>query len=99
MTVQVQPCKEKGSVQFLLSGMDWLLDNAKRPAVVQMSLLALGASKSLNKKVDQIIDAHIPFVLSAGNYANGMWTSQATNHPTVCPVVTPLPKQCGLMMV
>lgn len=78
-TVQVQPCKEKGSVQFLLSGMDWLLDNVKRPAVVQMSLLALGESNSLNKKVDQIIDAHIPFVLSAGNYANGIHESQTAS--------------------
>ncbi|GMH33288.1 hypothetical protein BSKO_01122 [Bryopsis sp. KO-2023] len=68
--VQVQPCAEKGSVQYLLSGMDWVLNNVKYPAVVQMSLLALGTSHSLNRKVKQIIDARIPFVLSAGNYAN-----------------------------
>lgn len=71
VVVQVQPCKEKGSVQYLLSGMDWVLDNVKRPAVAQMSLLALGKSYSLNRKVQQLIDANIPFVLSAGNYANG----------------------------
>lgn len=75
MAVQVQPCKEKGSVQYLLSGMDWVLDNVKRPAVAQMSLLALGKSYSLNRKVQQLIDANIPFVLSAGNYANGKLTT------------------------
>ena len=69
--VEVQPCTSSGSLRYVLKGLDWLMDNAKKPAVAQMSLVALGKSQSLNRMVEEVIDAGIPFVVSAGNYGAG----------------------------
>lgn len=69
--MEVQPCTGPGSSKYVLQGLDWLLDNVQYPAVAQMSLVALGLSKSLNGMVQQVIDAGIPFVISAGNYGAG----------------------------
>ena len=51
--------------------MDWVLDNVRYPAVVQMSLVALGSSNALDEKVKQLSAANIPVVVSAGNYQAG----------------------------
>ena len=68
-SVEVQPCSGLGSLRYVLKGLDWLLDHAKRPAVAQMSLIALGTSQSLNDMVQEVVNTGIPVVVSAGNYA------------------------------
>ena len=68
VSVPVIPCQAVGMVAYLLQGLDWVLRHQRRPAIVHMSLLVLGTSASLEHKVQQVLDAGMPVVVSAGNF-------------------------------
>jgi subtilisin family serine protease len=60
------PCGSFGYYSQLIEGLDWILANANGPSVINMSL---GGGKSLimNAAVQNIVEAGIPVIVSAGN--------------------------------
>ena len=64
--VRVLDCKGSGELADIISGIEWVLQNAELPAVVNMSL---GGKRSpaLDEAVRRGIDLGIPFVVAAGN--------------------------------
>ena len=64
--VRVLNCSGSGSNSGVIAGVDWVRQNARRPAVANMSLGG-GASSALDTAVSNAINAGITFVLAAGN--------------------------------
>jgi subtilisin family serine protease len=67
--VRVLDCDGSGSMSGIIKGIDWLISNAQKPAVVNMSL---GGNKSqaLNDSVRKATQQGIVFVVAAGNSAD-----------------------------
>ncbi|MFG1887385.1 S8 family serine peptidase [Micromonospora sp. NPDC049051] len=65
-TVRVGGCTP-GQVEWAISALDWIVRNAVRPAVVNMSL-ATTANQALDDAVKAVLAAGIPVVASAGNH-------------------------------
>lgn len=66
--VRVLDCSGSGSLSGVIAGLDWIAANAKRPAVVNMSLGA-GASSTLDSAVAKLVSSGITVVVAAGNDA------------------------------
>jgi len=66
MSVRVLDCNGSGSIQGVMSGLDWVLSRPERPAVVNMSLGA-GAHDLLDESVQTLLRAGIHVAVSAGN--------------------------------
>ena len=66
--VRVLDCAGSGSLSGVIAGLDWVVANAKKPAVVNMSLGA-GASSTLDTAVANTVAAGITVVVAAGNDA------------------------------
>jgi subtilisin family serine protease len=64
--VRVLDCTGSGSLSGVIAGLDWVVANAKKPAVVNMSLGA-GASSTLDTAVANTVAAGITVVVAAGN--------------------------------
>jgi subtilisin family serine protease len=64
--VRVLDCSGSGYTSSVVSGLNWVADNAVRPAVVNMSLGG-GTSKSLDDAVAALVTAGITVVVAAGN--------------------------------
>jgi len=64
--VRVLNCSGSGSNSGVIAGVDWVRQNARRPAVANMSLGG-GVSSALDTAVSNAINAGITFVLAAGN--------------------------------
>lgn len=64
--VRVLDCGGSGTVSTLLSGLDWVLQNASGPSVVNMSLGG-APSSALDKQVNVLLQAGLTVVISAGN--------------------------------
>ncbi|AWR86689.1 S8 family peptidase [Meiothermus taiwanensis] len=64
--VRVLNCSGSGSNSGVIAGVDWVRQNARRPAVANMSLGG-GASSALDTAVNNAINAGITFALAAGN--------------------------------
>ncbi|KIQ54833.1 S8 family peptidase [Meiothermus taiwanensis] len=64
--VRVLDCNGSGSNSGVIAGVDWVRQNARRPAVANMSLGG-GVSSALDTAVNNAINAGITFVLAAGN--------------------------------
>ena len=64
--VRVLDCDGSGSTDWVISGIEWVANNARRPAVANMSL---GGSKmqSINDAVTKAIAKGVVFVVAAGN--------------------------------
>lgn len=64
--VRVLGCDGSGSTSGVIQGVEWVVNNAQRPAVANMSL---GGSKlqSLNDAVSKAIAKGVVFVVAAGN--------------------------------
>ena len=64
--VRVLDCNGSGSTDWVISGIEWVVNNARRPAVANMSL---GGSKmqSINDAVTKAIAKGVVFVVAAGN--------------------------------
>jgi hypothetical protein len=83
--VRVLGCDGSGSGQGVINGINWVTQNAKKPAVASMSLGG-GRSATENAAVERAIAAGIPFAVAAGNEnADACNTSpaSATNAITV----------------
>lgn len=64
--VRVLDCEGSGSTDGVISGIEWVANNARRPAVANMSL---GGSKmqSINDAVAKAVGKGVVFVVAAGN--------------------------------
>ena len=66
--VRVLDCDGSGTYSGVISGVNWVTNNAVRPAVANMSLGG-AASQSLDDAVKASIASGITYVVAAGNYA------------------------------
>ncbi|GIH73116.1 S8 family peptidase [Sphaerimonospora thailandensis] len=64
--VRVLNCQGTGEWSQIIAGIDWVVKNAARPAVVNMSIGG-GADTSVDNAVKQAVDAGITMVVAAGN--------------------------------
>jgi len=64
--VRVLDCNKSGTVSGVIAGLDWLLANAKRPAVANLSL-STSANATLDDAVRKTIGSGIDVVVAAGN--------------------------------
>lgn len=64
--VRVLDCEGSGTSDWIISGIEWVANNARRPAIANMSL---GGSKmqSINDAVSKAIAKGVVFVVAAGN--------------------------------
>lgn len=67
--VRVLHCDGFGTTSSVLAGLGWVRANAKRPAVVNLSLTLLhdGQSELLDRAVAELVELGIPVVVAAGN--------------------------------
>ncbi|MEC3981177.1 S8 family peptidase [Amycolatopsis sp. H20-H5] len=66
VAVRVLNCQGSGQYSQIISGIDWVAKNAKKPAVLTMSLGG-GADDSVDKAVNGAIRAGITTTVAAGN--------------------------------
>jgi len=64
--VKVLSCSGSGSTSGVIAGINWVTQNAVRPAVANMSLGG-GASSSLDNAVTNSINSRITYAVAAGN--------------------------------
>ena len=64
--VRVLDCKGSGSTSGVIEGVEWVTKNAKKPAVVNMSLGG-GASSALDEAVANSIKSGLFYAVAAGN--------------------------------
>lgn len=64
--VRVLDCQGSGTTEQIAAGMDWIARNAKKPAIVNMSLGG-SADRALDDAVAGVISAGIPVAVAAGN--------------------------------
>ncbi|MET9627143.1 S8 family peptidase [Lentzea sp. NPDC006480] len=67
VAVRVLDCNGSGAWDGIIRGIDWVTQNAKKPAVVNMSLGGNGTNSSLENAVKRSIGAGITYVLAGGN--------------------------------
>ena len=65
--VRVLNCMNRGLVSNFIAGIDWVINNAVRPAVANMSIGADNPSMPLDTAVTNLVNAGVPVTLSAGN--------------------------------
>lgn len=66
--VRVLDCNGSGTGAAILAGMDWVLQNAQQPAVVNLSLGTLGGrSAEQETAVRNLVNANIAVAVAAGN--------------------------------
>ncbi|WP_307835593.1 S8 family peptidase [Paractinoplanes ferrugineus] len=66
VAVRVLGCNGSGSYSNIIAGVNWVTKNAKKPAVVNMSLGGT-PSKALDDAVTRSINSGVVYVVSAGN--------------------------------
>lgn len=64
--VRVLDCAGSGSLSGVIAGIDWVVANAARPAVINMSLGG-GTSSTLDAAVANAVAKGIPVIVAAGN--------------------------------
>ncbi|MCX9191192.1 serine protease [Carbonactinospora thermoautotrophica] len=83
--VRVLDCQGAGSISDVIAGVDWVTQNAKKPAVTNMSLGG-GASSSLDNAVKNSIASGVTYAIAAGN---GDFLGNPQDACTVSPARTP----------
>jgi subtilisin family serine protease len=66
VAVRVLGCNGSGTTSGVVAGIDWVADNAVKPAVANMSLGG-GASTAIDDAVAGAVSAGVTFVVAAGN--------------------------------
>ncbi|GAA2630376.1 S8 family serine peptidase [Actinomadura fulvescens] len=66
VAVRVLGCEGSGSTEGVIAGVDWVTQNAKKPAVANMSLGG-GASAALDDAVRKSVASGVTYALAAGN--------------------------------
>jgi subtilisin family serine protease len=65
--VRVLDCSGSGTTARVIAGVNWVTENAHRPAVANMSLGVKGSDRAIEDAVRSSIAAGVPYVVSAGN--------------------------------
>jgi subtilisin family serine protease len=77
VAVRVLNCQGSGTYSGIIAGVDWVKNNASRPAVANMSLGG-SLSSSLNTAVSNAVNSGVVFAVAAGNSnANACYYSPA----------------------
>jgi subtilisin family serine protease len=79
VAVRVLNCSGSGSWSGVIAGIDWVTNNAVKPAVANMSLGG-GFSSSVNQAVANSVDAGITYAVAAGNGNQGGKAQNACNY-------------------
>lgn len=66
VSVRVLDCEGSGTMDGVIQGIDWVVKNAKKPAVVNVSL-GSEADQALDQAIKNGIAAGLTFVVAAGN--------------------------------
>lgn len=83
--VRVLDCAGSGSLSTVIAGLDWVIANGIKPAVVNMSLGG-GASTSLDSAVAKTTASGYTVVVAAGNSNVDACTSSPAREPSVLTV-------------
>ena len=78
--VRVLDCRGSGSTSGILQGMNWIAANARKPAVVNMSLGG-SYSASLNSAINTLFNAGILPIVAAGNENTNACTKSPASAP------------------
>jgi subtilisin family serine protease len=85
VAVKVLSCSGSGSVSGVVSGINWVTQNAARPAVANMSLGG-GASSSIDNAVTNSINSRITYAVAAGNSSANACNSSPARTPAALTV-------------
>ena len=66
VAVKVLGCSGSGTTRGVIDGIEWVADNALKPAVANMSLGG-GASNALDQAVNNAVGSGVTFAVAAGN--------------------------------
>jgi len=80
VAVRVLGCGGSGTTSGVIAGIDWVTNNATRPAVANMSLGG-GFSASLNTAVANAVAAGVTFAVAAGNENSDACTRSPASTP------------------
>ncbi|HVL90105.1 MAG TPA: S8 family serine peptidase [Actinomycetota bacterium] len=83
--VRVLNCQGSGTSSGVIGGLNWVANNAKKPAVVNMSLGG-GASSAMDSAVASLTAAGIPVVVAAGNDSTSACNSSPAREPSAITV-------------
>ena len=78
--VRVLNCQGSGTLQGVISGVDWVAANAIQPAVANMSLGG-GASQAIDDAVANLVQAGVVTAVAAGNDGNDACGSSPAREP------------------
>jgi subtilisin family serine protease len=81
VSVRVFGCSGGTAVSTIVAGLNWIIENGKKPAVVNMSLGG-GASTAMDDGVRNVVSAGYSVTVAAGN---GDWLGRAVNACNVSP--------------
>lgn len=85
VAVRVLDCQSSGTSEQIISGINWVTQNAKKPAVVNMSLGG-GANSATDEAVRNSIASGITYAMAAGNGdAQGVHEDACTVSPARVP--------------
>lgn len=70
IAVRVLDCSGGGSVAGVIQGLDWVVQTANGPSIVNMSLGTSTVESALNMAVENVVEAGIPVVVAAGNFGS-----------------------------
>lgn len=88
--VRVLNCNGSGSLSGVIQGLDWILANGKRPAVVNMSL-GSAASPAVDEAVARLANAGFTMVVSAGNSNTDACSASPARTPSALTVAATTP--------
>lgn len=66
--VRTLNCEGLANTEDVLTAMSWVLDNHKKPAVVQMALTTQNVDMRMDEGAASLVAAGLPVVASAGNF-------------------------------
>lgn len=85
VSARVLNCDGSGSVSGIIEALDWIVGNAQRPAIANMSLGG-AASISLDDAINRLVNAGVTTVVAAGNETSNACTVSPARVPNAITV-------------
>jgi subtilisin family serine protease len=83
--VRVLDCSGSGSTETVVAGIEWVTENAAKPAVANMSLGG-GADDALDAAVKASVESGITYAVAAGNESEDSCTGSPSREPSALTV-------------